>query len=384
MRKQFVLSFVFVLMLFLVRDAFAYNNSGYPYSDSSCRLDGPSDPYGFRKANCTSYVAYMLNLYGVGFNNAYLQPSGDTWSNAGLWDDAAGDVVENIIVDDYPLPGDVAYWNTLGGTGHVAWVEKVYYDISSNPIAIDITEYNVNYCAFGQRINLSLSGQDHPDGFIHILAYNEGVASLHYLDCYDSGNLCSNQTHEEWGWIANKAWNDYRCTSCTGNYDQAFVNSTAIGFGGGGNESGSTSLPDFIIKKIWLEDANGNTETNFSPGEAMKIKIEVKNVGTDTPSGVDVDYFRSNGYNKDSNPTNVGTDFINKDDLDGGETHTETKNTTAPTTLGTYNMTAHADSGHDVDEEHESNNWSDEAVFVVANPPPNLSWLPNLLDFYLN
>ena len=151
--------------------------------------------------------------------------------------------------------------------------------------------------------------------------------------------------------------------------------------GGAGGDTGG--LPDFIIKKIWLSDSTGNAKTVFSPGEAMQIHIEVKNDGADTGSGIDVDYFRSNGFYKDSDPTNVGMDFIHKDDLKGGETHTELKNTTAPTTLGTYNMTAHADSGHDVDEEHESNNWSSEAVFTVANPVNN-DWLWLIINYVLN
>jgi hypothetical protein len=135
---------------------------------------------------------------------------------------------------------------------------------------------------------------------------------------------------------------------------------------GAGGDNGS--LPDFIIKNIWLSDSSGNNKTVFTPGEAMQIHVEVKNVGVDTPSGIDVEYFRSNGYYKDSDPTNVGTDFIHKDDLEGGETHNELKNTTAPMTPGRYNMTAHADSGHDISEEHEGNNWSDEAVFTVSQP----------------
>jgi subtilase family serine protease len=144
-----------------------------------------------------------------------------------------------------------------------------------------------------------------------------------------------------------------------------------------------TALPDFIIKTIWLSDSAGNAKTVFTPGQAMQIHIEVKNVGADTGAGIDVDYFRSNGYYKDADPSNVGTDFIHKDDLKGGHTHGELKNTTAPTSKGIYNMTAQADAGSSVNEEHESNNWSDEAVFEV-NESVNSNWLIPVINYILN
>ncbi|KKP95916.1 MAG: hypothetical protein US25_C0017G0005 [Candidatus Moranbacteria bacterium GW2011_GWE1_36_7] len=128
------------------------------------------------------------------------------------------------------------------------------------------------------------------------------------------------------------------------------------------------SLPDFVIKKIWLSDSAGIAKTTFTPGEAMQIHVDVKNVGADTPSGINIKYFLSNGKKRDSNPKKISTDFIHKDDLQGGETHSELKNTTAPTTLGTYNMAAKADSDSDITEMRENNNWSDEAVFVVTTP----------------
>jgi murein DD-endopeptidase MepM/ murein hydrolase activator NlpD len=149
---------------------------------------------------------------------------------------------------------------------------------------------------------------------------------------------------------------------------------TSSGVGGNG------SLPDFITKKIWFSNSSGNPKTVFKPGEAMQIHIEVKNVGADTPSGIDVDYFRSNGLYKDSDPKNIGTDFIHKDDLEGGETHNELKNTTAPITKGRYNFVACPDPDHNVAEEHENNNCSDEAVFKVDD----LKWLNPIINYILD
>ncbi|MCK9378562.1 MAG: CHAP domain-containing protein [Candidatus Moranbacteria bacterium] len=374
------------VILFLVCICFSSVYADYPY-DSVCPspaggryLQGTDgDQWDFWKCECVSYAAYMMS--GVNFSNSY---RGASWGNGGHWNDAAGNVSgQNIVVDNYPLPGDIAYWeynwtgdpnNHSDDYGHVAFVEKVHFNSSGNPVSVDISEYNFNNAYdYGTRNNVPVNN---PSGFIHILAYEEGVTTLGYLDCYEMGDLCSNQTHEEWGRIVNKVWNDYRCTNCTSSYDVAFINTTATGFGGGDSSSGSASLPDFIIKKIWLSDSSGKPKTVFTPGEAMQIHVEVKNDGVDTPSGIEVKYYRSNGYKKDSNPTTLATDFINKDDLDGGETHNELKNTTAPTTLGTYNMTAKADSDHDVDEEHEGNNWSDEAAFTVVNTVVSFKLLP--------
>jgi hypothetical protein len=43
-------------------------------------------------------------------------------------------------------------------------------------------------------------------------------------------------------------------------------------------------------------------------------------------------------------------------------------------------MTAQADAGSSVNEEHESNNWSDEAVFEVSD----FGWLIPITNFILN
>jgi len=355
------------LLLSLSSNVFGYTDPDYPYTVSSgCRDVCYQDDYNFCKNNCTSYVAYMLNLYGVDFNNGYL---GASWGNGGHWDNAARDA--GIVVDDHPLPGDVAYWNTLGGVGHVAWVEKVYFDSNGNATNIDVTEYNYcgEGCAWGQRLNLPANN---PDGYIHILAYNEGVTGTHYIDCDETYDLCNNQTQQEWGWILQRVA-DYRCKTCSGQ-NMTYVNSFFDGMGMGGGGGGAK--PDFVINDIWLSDSSGNEKTVFKPGQSMQVHIKVKNAGASTSSGIDIDYFRSNGYHEDSDPTNVGTDFIHKDDLEGGETHEELKNITAPMTQGTYNITAHADAGHDVDEEHESNNDSDEAVFRVDN----FGWLVPIIN----
>ena len=154
---------------------------------------------------------------------------------------------------------------------------------------------------------------------------------------------------------------------------------SAIQGGGQGSEYGSGgggSLPDFIVNKIWLEDVNGNKKTTFRPGQTIKIKAQLKNVGADSPSEIATKFYRSNGYQRDSNPTYLGVEHTDASSLEAGETHTETKTATAPITPGIYNMTAKADADSNVSEEHESNNWSAEAVFKVDNSP----WLPSIFN----
>lgn len=296
--KRIVMLIAVVFVLFgMSHRAHAYSDPGYPFGYAQCRSNPISDNvYGFYKSHCTSYVAYMLNMYGVSFNNAYLQPSGDTWGNAGLWDSAAGDVVgQNIVVDDHPLPGDVAYWDTLGGTGHVAWVEKVYFNSNGDATSLDITEYNYNECVFGSR-NVSVSN---PDGFIHILAYNEGVTGLHYLDCYEMGDLCSNQTHQEWGWIVDRVWSNYRCTNCSGNYRSAYINTLADsvgGMGGGGESYGSHTsgslpdfTPDFDVYHLDGHEISANCNNcqgeSVQPGQVVHMRLEVETHNRDVQVG---------------------------------------------------------------------------------------------------
>ncbi len=222
----------FLFLVFLSANSFGYDDHGYPYNVVSGCQTCYQDANRFCQNNCTSYVAYMLNNYGIPFNNNYRLSSGDRWGNAGRWDEAAGRISgsADIVVDNHPLPGDVAYWNSAypgDTTGHVAWVEKMHFDSNGNATSIDITEYNYNdACSFETPTrNISASN---PDGFIHILAYEEGVRSLHYLDCYEMGNLCDTQTHQEWGWITDRVYS-YRCQNCGGQYEayaDAFYNGT--------------------------------------------------------------------------------------------------------------------------------------------------------------
>jgi murein DD-endopeptidase MepM/ murein hydrolase activator NlpD len=152
---------------------------------------------------------------------------------------------------------------------------------------------------------------------------------------------------------------------------------------GGSNSSGGIggdyTYADFIVNNIWLEDQNENTKNVFRPGQLIQMKAQFKNIGDDSPFAIEVKFYLSNGEQVDPNKQQVGSDTIQASNMESGETHTETESIYAPTTPGTYNITACADTGDDVVEEHESNNCSDEAVFRVED----YAWLMPILNLLL-
>jgi len=136
--------------------------------------------------------------------------------------------------------------------------------------------------------------------------------------------------------------------------------------------AGSSDKPDLIVREIYLTDH----KTSFFTGEAFRIYARIKNVGdADIDHDIRIRYYRSTGKKIDNNPTSLGTDDIQKENLEKGESHWEDKDTTAPATPGTYNITVKADCDKEVDEEHESNNWYDPPLVFEVLPvtPPNWS-----------
>ena len=337
----------FVMLIILsANNVLAYNNHGYPYTrtsgcTSSCYAENLAGfNYSFCQNNCTSYVAYVLNaVYGIPFNNHYLLGTNDSWGDAGDWDNASSRVNgQNIAIDNYPLPGDVAYWeknwtgdpnNSGDNYGHVAFVEKVHYDSNGNATQIDVTEYNYsgNGCAFGSR---TISAYN-PSGFIHILAYNEGVKSLHYLNCSEGGNLCSNQTPEEWLRIAARVWNQYRCTNCSSDYSLAYINAIAGGFGGStGTPDPSDpeptdpdSDPNLHINSFDLREIGGSWVKEIFKtlywGQSFRVegRMEVENRSSGEAQDVDSDYRVENKRDFDKDDAKIDED--SPFDIDPGD-----------------------------------------------------------------
>lgn len=405
MKKQmltlYLCCFVLVASAFS-KSAFAYDDHGYPYNTTSgCTKTCTPDNYGFCQNNCTSYAAYMLNSYGIDFTNSYLQPKGSSWGDAGNWNNAAGNVEgPDIIVDTTPLPGDIAYWeynwtgdlkNLDDDHGHVNRVEKVYYDSNGNATHIDVTEFNYsNACKFGQRIKIPVNN---PSGFIHILAYNEGVTSLYYLDCYEMGNLCGNQTQEEWKRIANKVWNDYRCkgTDCHSKYDLAFINSIASGFGGGSNPTPTPTptpptgpYPNLRIYSVGVFDSSDHElneqKSYLDIGKTYAVKVYpvseeqdcVKGVSSDTQN-VETDIeIKISHEDSDGEWKFLGRVYTQPGTLTKDKPHKETVYFTVPSEAQNKRVyfRAKVDSTKEVHETNEDDNlsyWQKEWYPVKGN-----------------
>ncbi len=219
-----------------------------------------TDRWHFAQCECTSYVAHKTNEqfanWGGGtFSNSYLGPH---WGHAYTWGEkceknykgeltnckrggAAAD--SGIIMDTTPLPGDAAWWahdQIGGGYGHIAWVERVYFDNNGNWISVDISDYNGRGDHnFRNSVNFTRNqiGTDgSPTAFIHILLDKIGV--IGYIDGLEMSGAVgvpfSNQTPEERGWLISRQLVGY--TNLVGTSRQiaqanAYYND--IGFGGG-------------------------------------------------------------------------------------------------------------------------------------------------------
>ena len=121
--------------------------------DYPWRLDrsGSSDPYGFTKRQCVSFVAWRTAQRGHALSNARQR-----WGNARDWDNAARRL--RVGIGARPVVGAVAHWNAgeaspvystrtarlsgrmrAGAYGHVGYVEKVFADGS-----VLLSHYNGN------------------------------------------------------------------------------------------------------------------------------------------------------------------------------------------------------------------------------------------------
>lgn len=105
------------------------NPKQYPYN-GNC---GGLDKWSFNACQCTSFVAWKLNVDGgINFNNRYKSRH---WGNANNWDDTARGA--GFTVDNNPTIGSIAQ-SDAGGYGHVAWVS----DVKGNKVQIE--EFNFN------------------------------------------------------------------------------------------------------------------------------------------------------------------------------------------------------------------------------------------------
>jgi len=117
--------------------------AAYPYAGDTT---GGSDPWGFTKRQCVSYVAWRLDQVGRRIH------ARQGWGDARSWDETARS--KGRTVTTRPSLGAVAQWNAgersafyssgsptgtfvAGSQGHVGWVTKVYADGS-----VHVAQYN--------------------------------------------------------------------------------------------------------------------------------------------------------------------------------------------------------------------------------------------------
>ncbi|MDY0339787.1 MAG: cell wall-binding repeat-containing protein [Coriobacteriia bacterium] len=124
----------------------------YPYPGQS-----GSDPWGFFKSYCTSFVAWRMNRNaGPGSFINYMD--GGHWGDAGNW--GANARLLGYPVDHTPTVGAIAWWaaGTISRLGHVAYVAAVNADGT-----VLVEEYNYLSLRYGTR-TISASSVS---GYIH-------------------------------------------------------------------------------------------------------------------------------------------------------------------------------------------------------------------------
>ncbi len=371
--KKLALLMLFLVVSVILVDSPLYAAVNQDYEDDkgpsqSCPDVGQvSDSWCFYTCNCTSYVAWKLNEYFTErsasnplFTNSYY---GLYWGHAYNWKR----LVDNETFAHYnrtpeylssnspsypwkfygnggvfDVRAAVAWWDSSGGAcgsgglscGHVAFVESANWN-DGVVESIVVSEYNFNSpLQYTASRTLYPGTSNYPDGFLYIVTDT-------FQEC-DLTGLCQGSG------------------SCSG------------GSGGG-------SVPDFIVNDIWLENQLGQTKTVFRPGETITMKAKIKNVGTNSPMGIEAKFYLSNGEEVDSDKEPKETVNIDENDLESGETHTTAEELFAPSARGTYNITVCADTDEEVEEEHERNNCSDEAVFRVDD----FAWLVPIINLIL-
>ncbi len=345
------------------------------------------DKWNFAQCNCTSYAAFEMDQFGIEFNNSYKQPSGYSWGNGKDWKNAAQRA--GIKVDQTPIPGDIVYWQTLGYYGHVAYVLRVVYDGYMNWQKIYIAEYNgKGDQKYSERW---ITRADNPSGFIHIVAYNEGIRHLFYLDSYEMHTASTEQTKEEWQWILAKVWNEYRCKNCKGDFSESQIVAIAkmVGGMGGGNQQDptpgypsdpgdvgkSSGYPDMNVKEVEIRRPEGKNHHSLTlhTDEPYEIAVKVNNKGT-KKAKYSIYYYRTESkenFHK-NRAKQVGKD--GNLSLSPGASHTDQKrNLFASSTPGKYYIFARTNCDGDKNPPNDySRNDDKEEYAVMTVLHPNL------------
>lgn len=162
---------------------------------------------------------------------------------------------------------------------------------------------------------------------------------------------------------------------------------TGVGPGGEteATDAPLTYPPDLITPRMWLETTYGEEVYKYGYLERVMMKAQFKNIGDGPPTRtVPSVFILSKGYKVDAQSERkvVGSDETQPENLEPGETHTETESldlVALQLAPGIWNIIACPNRTKDDDsspgayeEKHKSNNCSTEAVFeVTANPYEN-------------
>lgn len=150
----------------------------YPYTGQS-----GTDPWGFYKGYCTSFVAWRMNR-NAGPMTFYNLMDGGRFSDAGNW--AANARTLGIPVDTTPAVGAIAWWaaGTISPSGHVAYVEAVNANGS-----IVVEEYNYDPRVYTRRIVSLSDTRARPTGYIHFhdLPEPDTTAPVITMACVENG-----------------------------------------------------------------------------------------------------------------------------------------------------------------------------------------------------
>ena len=215
---------MFGIVLALVA-SFSWSQQGYPY-DSVCPKGPDGNPGGavfggywvpqnaqgtgnfwadrwsFAQCNCTSYVAYRLNLAGLKFSNSSFGVS--RWGNAFEWDDAAE--AAGIIVSTIPKKGSVAQWNKdeignpTSSVGHVAYVDDVKLNADNTVKSITISQYNITLNAYSEKKDLKPGDPGYPPRFIQFTTVQSSPSSG--IAWFPPVSNCQDASH--WYLISNE------------------------------------------------------------------------------------------------------------------------------------------------------------------------------------
>lgn len=164
-------TYVVCLVLIVGNVAHAAVDDGYEAANQvsgTCPQNADTtDKWKFAACNCTSYVAYRLNMNGFKFDNQFRV---SRWGHGKDWDEAAE--AAGVPMSTEPQVGDVAQWNLgeIGGDyGHVAYVEKVDRNDDGSVKSIIVSQYNEKNDRLYSRDTLTPGVYGYPGRFLHFV-----------------------------------------------------------------------------------------------------------------------------------------------------------------------------------------------------------------------